>query len=290
MGLLLPLGLATTWGFVTQTFSEWYSTRRLPLTTSAFWLMGVAGGLSGLLTIGLLVSWSRGAWLGFGCAALVLLWVLPEKRRHGSLLLLTCLGSGLLLWILGLLPAFLVERVLSFSEDFRGFGDMRGVVISDENFAVVERLAHWQAALNMAATRPWLGVGFGNYEIAYPDFALANWPLALGHAHNYYLNLLAETGIIGLSSYLIFWAVIFHQNWQAIHQAHGLPRAVLAGLLGVWVHLSVHHLVDKLYVNNLFLHIGVMLGLLAVLGESAAYQGQASVAENPDSQTLNKLS
>jgi fatty acid desaturase len=37
------------------------------------------------------------------------------------------------------------------------------------------------------------------------------------------------------------------------------------GLLGVWTHLAVHSFFDKLYVNNLFLHLGVMLGLLAVV-------------------------
>ena len=36
------------------------------------------------------------------------------------------------------------------------------------------------------------------------------------------------------------------------------------GLLGTWTHLAVHSMVDKLYVNNLFLHLGVLLGLLAV--------------------------
>jgi hypothetical protein len=38
------------------------------------------------------------------------------------------------------------------------------------------------------------------------------------------------------------------------------------------VHLSVHHLFDNLYVNNVHLHLGVMLGMLCVLarGERSA--------------------
>jgi hypothetical protein len=32
--------------------------------------------------------------------------------------------------------------------------------------------------------------------------------------------------------------------------------------------LSVHHLFDNLYVNNVHLHVGVMLGLVALLARS----------------------
>ena len=55
----------------------------------------------------------------------------------------------------------------------------------------------------MAGDRPWLGVGFGNYGAAYEEYALINWPDPLGHAHNYYLNLVAEIGFIGLGAYLL---------------------------------------------------------------------------------------
>ena len=46
-------------------------------------------------------------------------------------------------------------------------------------------------------------------------------------------------------------------------------RGLTLGLLGTWTHLAIHSFVDKLYVNNLFLHIGVMLGLLAVACQQA---------------------
>src|SRR5262249_23112864 len=154
-------------------------------------------------------SWSRGAWLGFACAAAALVFFAPRRRWIGAALVFCGAGA---LWLgvgTGLAPDSLVERLSDFAQDLTGFEDGRGRPISDANYAVLERLAHWQVALEMANDAPWLGVGFGNYEEAYPHYALMNWPLALGHAHNYYLNLLAETGVLGLSAYLIAWGAIF---------------------------------------------------------------------------------
>ncbi len=262
MGLILPLALGTMWGYFLALRESWDD---LALRWMNSALVALYGSMAAIILLGLLVSWSRGAWMGFGAAALVLLWLAPRRLKHGTLLLM---GVGLLggvLWINGRLPPQLIERITSFSEDFTGFGDMRGTVISDENYAIVERLAHWQSAMEMANNRPWLGVGFGNYEVAYPDFALANWPLALGHAHNYYLNLLAETGIIGLTVYAIMWGLIIHMTWRMLRITHPVERGIVLGLMGVWTHMLVHSLVDKLYVNNIFLHIGVMLGLLAIM-------------------------
>src|SRR5262249_35173659 len=115
-----------------------------------------------------------------------------------------------------------------------GFSDVRGQVITDPNYAVLERLAHWQAAIGMMNDNPWLGVGFGAYEVAYPRYALMNWPMALGHAHNYYLNLLAETGIVGFSGYVVAWIAIFILTVRTLNRQHGLNRGLALGILGAF--------------------------------------------------------
>jgi O-antigen ligase len=177
--------------------------------------------------------------------------------------LVAVLAVGALgLYATGLLPAPIAARLTDFVQDVR-FEDVRGVGINDANYAVIERLAHWQAALQMWRYNLWTGVGFGCYEPAYRDFALINWPIALGHAHNYYLNIAAETGLIGLAAYLLLWGAVFWHTWRATRRARGLLRGVAIGLLGTWTHLTVHHFLDNLYVNNVHLHIGVLLGLLA---------------------------
>jgi putative inorganic carbon (HCO3(-)) transporter len=210
------------------------------------------------------MSWSRGAWLGFGAAVLVMTVALPRKTHWGLLLVAVIVIGGVGLYATGLLPASVAARLTDFAQDVR-FEDVRGVGINDANYAVIERLAHWQAGLEMLRFNLWTGVGFGCYEPAYRDFGLINWPVALGHAHNYYLNTAAETGLVGLAAYLFLWCAVFWQTWRATRRAGGLLRGVAVGLLGTWTHLTVHHFLDNLYVNNVHLHVGVFLGLLAFI-------------------------
>ena len=263
MGLMLPLAFMGAYVQVSSILSgyrkkhriHWYSVRLL-----------ICFGLSAaLISAALLASWSRGAWLGTAVSAAVVLFALPKRAATGFA---AALGLALLiagLWLGGLLPRSVVNRLTASADDFLTMEDVRGVDISPINYAVVERIAHWQAALNMAQSNPILGVGLGNYEIVYDQYRLINWKEALGHAHNFYLNALAETGVIGLTGYLAFWLVIFLVTWRARAHPDSYSRATAIGLLGSWTYLAVHSIFDNLFVNNLFLHIGVLLGILAIL-------------------------
>ncbi len=224
---------------------------------------------AGAGTLGLVFSWSRGAWLGFLAGGAVLLLFSARRVAVGAAVAgvaAVVLGGGLWLGVsAGFGPALSVaDRLSGFGDEFR-LGDVRGVDINDANYAVLERLAHWQAAADMARDDLWSGVGFGNYAAAYPDYALINWPDALGHAHNYYLNLLAEVGAPGLLAYALFWLFVVGQTVWLARRLAWPERGVAVGLLAAWAALAVHHLVDKLYVNNIYIHLGGMLGLLQLL-------------------------
>jgi len=259
MGLTLPLALGLAWGYLGRAWRGSGPARRGPLALAALYLA-----LSALLLAGLIASWGRGAWLGFAAALAVMVAFGPRRAWLGLALAGTGLLLALALWTGGLLPGGIQARLDNALTEFVGFRDVRGAPISDENFAIIERLAHWQAALGMADAHPWIGVGLGNYEAAYPAYRLPSWPRALGHAHNDYLNLLAETGVIGLAGYVAGWAALVWYTWRARVQRDPLLAGLALGLLGVWAHLAVHSVVDKLYVNNLFLHLGVLIGLLAI--------------------------
>ncbi|MYD11387.1 MAG: O-antigen ligase family protein [Chloroflexi bacterium] len=263
MGIALPLSLTVAWAQLSRIWSELRSRRRWPRSPALIFVGSALASVA--LAAALLASWSRGAWLGAAVALICMLIALPRRLSHGLALaaVIAALVAGA--WSLGLLPRSIMLRLTTAATNLITVSDVRGVLITPTNYAVTERLAHWQAAVYMAEAAPYFGIGLGNYEVAYDEYRLIFWEAALGHAHNMYLNLLAETGAVGLVAYLAFWVTVFRLTWSLRRQPDPFSRCIAIGLLGSWVYVAVHSVFDNLYVNNLFLHIGVLLGILAIL-------------------------
>ena len=258
LGLLL--GLLVAW------WSRRHGEQRVDyLTPRGLWFV-LALLASAAASLAVILSWSRGAWLGFLAGAAVLALFSTRRIALGMVVMATALAMAVGGLVLGAATGFgpsqaIIDRLSGFREEFT-LGDVRGVDINDANYSVIERLAHWQAAADMARDDLWTGVGFGNYGAAYDDYDLINFPDALGHAHNYYLNLLAEVGLPGLMAYVLFWLVLVGQSIRYAQRAAWPERGIVVGLLAAWAALAVHHLVDKLYENNIYVHLGAMIGLL----------------------------
>ncbi|MEJ2211583.1 MAG: O-antigen ligase family protein, partial [Anaerolineae bacterium] len=128
------------------------------------WWLAWAGGCGALMLAALVMSWSRGAWLGFAAAVgAMALAVVVRRGRTAVLLVLVGLVVAYVVLAGGLsrLPPALVARFADLTS-YVGLSDVRGVEVTDANFAVLERMAHWQSALDMWTDHPWLGVGIGN--------------------------------------------------------------------------------------------------------------------------------
>ncbi|MCS7061445.1 MAG: O-antigen ligase family protein [Anaerolineae bacterium] len=262
MGLIWPFALGIG---LYGAYSLWRKPRNtLDTATSISPIVcGAAVIVAGLALTALVLSWSRGAWLGAAAAGIAVLAVALRRPALSLSALIVVAGLAFALNAAGLLPQSVRARLTDFTQQFASF-DVRGVNVNDANYSVIERLAHWQAAQNMIVEHPWLGVGFGNYPAVYDRYRAMKWPNALGHAHNYYLNLWAETGLLGLAAYAGLWGVVIVRTLQlALAATRSSFAAWLGvGLIGAWAHLSVHHLVDNLYVANTFILIGAYLGLL----------------------------
>lgn len=247
----------------------------LPLTFSRIFSRGfllLSVGVSvAIIGAALFLTLSRGGWIGAVAAAVVIGALLSRRAAVASVfvgiaLLLTFALAGTE-W----LPPALAERATDFLPYINVINvNVRGVEITDANFAVIERLAHWQAAYEMWVDKPWLGQGVGNYAAVYPNFYIPPWTAALGHAHNLFLNTLAETGIVGLAAYLLFWGQALWLTVQATRRSSGLWRGVGIGTLGVLVHLHVHNFFDNLYVHGMYLHIALVLAFAAILSKPSS--------------------
>jgi len=238
--------------------------------------LAMAGVCAAVMLAALVMSWSRGAWLGFGAAVVGMAAALVVKSGRVAVLSVILVALVAYILLAGGLARIPPSLVQSFSDfvPYLGVSDVRGVEVTDANFAVIERVAHWQAAWKMWTDHPWLGVGVGNYEPVYTRYALPQWQLPLGHAHNYYLNIAAETGIVGLGAYLSLWGVALLQTWRLVRRGSGWELGVALGVLGVVIHLSVHNFVDNLYVHGMYLHLAILLGLAAGIARTKEVQPQ----------------
>ncbi len=167
------------------------------------------------------------------------------------------------------LPGSIAGRVQDLGS-YVGGPDPARTEITDENFSVLERLAHWQAGIRMFEDHPWLGAGIGNYAANYGRYPQPHWYEPLGHAHNVFINFAAETGVLGLGAFLLFW---FGIAWVAARQAwarHGWISALALGVLGTWTYLTVHGLFDNLFVQHMQLQLALLLAALTAAARTAA--------------------
>ncbi|WP_245669002.1 O-antigen ligase family protein [Chloroflexus islandicus] len=254
--------------------------------TYHWWLILGALALAGASLLGgLLASFSRGGWIGamVGVLALGIAFAGRYGRRIVGIIVTAVLIAGLgglLLLNSGLVPAAFSNRVSSILENLRPF-DVRSVEITPANFAVVERMAHLQAAWNMIQERPLFGVGPGNFSIAYERLVYSGqtptwikpWYDSRGHAHNYYLHIAAESGLIGALAYLVWLGSGWYRAIGAVRRARDwLTRGIALGGIGVIGALSGHNLFENLHVLNMGVQLGTVIALLATIAAEPASQ------------------
>ncbi len=115
-----------------------------------------------------------------------------------------------------------------------------------DDFTTVSRLAIWGGAFTVFARSPVFGTGFGNLRSLMGG--LLNLPDGwTGDAHNLYLELLAETGLIGFVVFGLLVVLALRDSlrqWRNTRDEFGsiIGLAVFAAICGVLVHGTVDYL------------------------------------------------
>jgi O-antigen ligase len=229
------------------------------------WTVGLAGwflGCGGVMLAAIAASFSRGAWLGVATGLLVTTLLYARWVRLVALTLLPVLVLVVLGGAARLAPSSIDARLNSIIDEARPF-DASSVVITDENFAAVERMAHWQAGWRMFEDHPALGVGVGNFNTRYPDyFVRAEFRVSQGHAHNIYIQMLAETGLAGLTAFLVLTLSFLALALRVVLRAPGgFARMLALGAAGTLISVDMHNVFEDLQVLNL----GVQLAAIWTL-------------------------
>lgn len=192
----------------------------------------------------LILTLSRGAWIGFVVGGFVLIillvhfWSIQFSAfwRRWALPLLLGFVTGII--IVGVLAVdSLRERVLSM---FAGRED------SSNNF----RLNVWAAVIEMIKARPILGIGPGNdaFNLIYPLYQRPRYT-ALS-AYSVFLEISVEAGLVGLTAFLWLLLVTFQQGWQQLQRMRPTQDKAaywLMGAIASQVGMLSHGLVDTVW-------------------------------------------
>lgn len=231
----------------------------------------------------LILTFSRGGWIGLLVALVALLLLLayyksvqlPRFWRTWSIPLL--LGSiALVLAVAFLFVEPLRDRALSI---FAGRGD------SSNNF----RINVWAAVIEMIKDRPILGIGPGNtvFNKIYPLYQRARYN-ALS-AYSIWLEVLVETGFIGLACFIWLLIVTLNAGLQQLRRLREIGSreafwliGAIATLPGMLAHATFDTVLYRPAVNTLW---WLMMAMIA-----SYYSTPTTTSNSERSYSLNQSS
>jgi len=217
---------------------------------------GAAVGLAGLCLLALPFTEARGAWIAAAAALATIAalggrGMLGDRRRLRRLIALPVIAALAASALFITRPAVLAP-VLDRASQL----DLSG------------RTGLWRSALAMARDRPFLGWGLGTFNAVY-DTRVAvddpDWTITHATAHNLYVMVAAERGLIGLAALLTLLGAAALALRGPLAGSGGERRMAL-GLGGSLVGLAVYGLVQYVpYVRALHWLIWMILGCVASL-------------------------
>lgn len=204
-----------------------------------------------LVALGLVLTFSRGAWLAAAAGIGSLLAAAGAPRRWHAV-------AAVIIPIIVAAP-FLAPRWAWHLDR------LRSVAVAEGPFS---RLALWRVVPAIIADHPLIGTGLGTFQFAYERYRRDSSAVAFApFAHNLFLNFAAETGLLGLVALLLMLGGGLLALLRWLRRAAGDPEARLLGAmtLAASVTLLAHQMIDG---TALRVHLAV--GLFALLGLGAA--------------------
>jgi probable O-glycosylation ligase (exosortase A-associated) len=195
----------------------------------------------------ILLTKSRGAFLGFAVFLLFALW---GQRRRGRAIGITVVVAAALIFVA---PDNVLDRVFAL----RKIEQTGNVAAADEEGSAEQRYEIWKVSRQIIRENPVIGVGLGAYPAKHQltSRQARFHPTARGRRDNHstYLNVAAETGFIGFSIWAITYLSVFiaadlarrklkktrSATSQAVYAMEiGAAGFLIAALFGSMAHVS----------------------------------------------------
>ena len=207
----------------------------------------------GMLLVGLILSYARAAWVSM-VAALVI-WGIMRLRIRFKPLFITFLVLVSLIFVSQNQILMYLER--NNTESSANLGDHFSSISNISSDASnLERINRWSCAIRMFEDKPFFGFGPGTYMFNYAPYQLKADRTIIstnsadrGNAHSEYLGPLAESGFMGLVSFLILMATVIYTGIHAYSRTNDkrLKTLVMSSLLGLityYIHGVLNNFLD----------------------------------------------
>jgi len=212
-----------------------------------------------IIALSVIFTYSRGGFVALAVA--VLAWFVFYPPRVSTIPFLLLAGIAFLL----LIPKEYMARITTLTE----LVTAPSVGFRTQDISLRGRATETLAGLEMFRQHPLLGVGFANYTEHYLAYAknLGLAPTAtVRAAHSLYIEVLAETGLIGVSAFFALLVAMVKgilDSWKRLRSAREdeiarMVAGIGAGLMG---YLSAAVFIHAAYPRYFWLLMGVALSI-----------------------------
>ena len=243
-----------------------------------------------VILVAVLLSLSRGGWLGLAVGSAVMLLLAtprgiriarktalekdPEPNPERQLLAFARSSRFRLALAGGAMV--LAVALLFVGPDARFDAALRVQQSASGDYTILDRLSAWKSGLAMFGDFPLVGAGLGASPEILPRYQLPPWSeLYFNHAHNDYLELLAETGIVGTALFAWFAYLLIDRLRRGARWLTPEVTPAFAGVVGGIAAMCMIDLFDfDLRIPATALLFSVLLGLAIRLGKTPATESE----------------
>lgn len=255
LGLFLFYKPRVSYGSFGERIAEMFNQKRMNMYM-------VLGFSAVLVATSIFVSLSRGGILSLCLAMIFFAAIFSFSRLHGK-------KRGLII----LVAVLIVVAVGWFGWDsvIKRFGKLEGEM--NPSFS---RLAFWQDTAKIAGDFPVTGTGLGTFSDIYPKYKSFPQEAVLEHAHNDYLELAAEGGVISIALLAWFFLAVAFKSFRTFRKRREPWSIVMAiggmsGLIAIMAH-GVTDFNSHVGANGLYIFF---LAGLAVSASHTRLNGEA---------------
>ena len=198
--------------------------------------------IAGLMGVALVMTASRGGVISLVAEVLFLvvvtaIWRRPsERRRHGKRSHRLKRVAGRLGMAGALLFGLFLGVILLGGE----FSINRFIDSVNTDDPTTGRAHFWAVTVDIIKANPFLGTGLGAFGVIYTRYDSRNGLYRLEQAHNDYLQILSDAGIVGAVLALSFVLLLFYKGFSRARSRddfrRGVALAALSGCFAVLVH------------------------------------------------------